>query len=61
MGGSQGDYQCTTCHARNVGDVVESRRRQITGIGVLVDAMTLRAVGLGEPTALSDVADLLRV
>jgi hypothetical protein len=61
MEGSQGDYQCAARHAWDVGDVVESRRGEIAGIIVSIDAMALCAVSLSKPTALSGIADLLRV
>jgi hypothetical protein len=44
-----------------VGDVVESRRGEIAGIIVSIDAMALCAVNLSKPTTLSGTADLLRV
>jgi hypothetical protein len=39
----------------------ESRRREIAGITVSIDPVALGAVGESESTALSGIADLLRV
>ena len=56
-----GVRNATISHARDVSDVVERRRREIGGITASIDPVALGAVRESVSTALSGIADLLRV
>jgi hypothetical protein len=61
MRGLQCDRQCRTRHARDVSDIVERRRRGIGGMALSINSMALSALRMGQLTAFSNTANLLRI
>ena len=56
----QCDRQGSTRHSGDVCDIVERRRRRIGGMAP-INSRALSAFDMGQPTALSNAANLLRI
>ena len=61
MRGLQCDRQSRTRHSGDVSDMVERWRREIDGIALSIHCMALSTFRIGQPTALSNAANLLRI
>ena len=59
--GLQCNRQGRTRHSGDVCDIVERGRRGIGGMALSIDCMALSAFRMGQPTALSNTANLLRI